>query len=72
MVKVKTNNKEEAIESNGQKKGTYLIIKTNGSIHSRSYYRVLKPGKWMTVEFSNTVLQFGIPFKTALIMQVLL
>ena len=52
-----TNNKEEAISNNTQKKGVpeYLKIMTTCF---REYYRVLKPGKWMTVEFSNTSASF--------------
>ena len=52
-LKVKTNNKEEAIENDAQQKS----LLEYGSIMQRcfqEYYRVLKPGKWMTVEFSNT------------------
>ncbi len=52
-LKVFTNNKEEAISNKTQNKGTFeyqnLITKS-----FEEYYRVLKPGKWMTVEFSNT------------------
>lgn len=52
-LKVKTNNKEEAIENDSQQKGIleygYLMEKV-----FKEYYRVLKPGKWITVEFSNT------------------
>ncbi len=52
-LKVKTNNKKEAIENNTQNKGfneyQQLMFES-----FKEYYRVLKPGKWMTVEFSNT------------------
>lgn len=52
-LKVWTNNKSEAIESKEQGKGLleyrYLLAKSFKEI-----YRVLKPGRWMTVEFSNT------------------
>ena len=52
-LKVKTNNKEEAIQNDSQNKSlndyTSILQKCFGE-----YYRVLKPGKWMTVEFSNT------------------
>ena len=52
-LKVKTDNKEEAIENDTQGKGimeyTTLMQKCFAE-----YYRVLKPGRWMTVEFSNT------------------
>ena len=52
-LKVKTNNIPEAIENNVQKKGLfeYSNLMTNSFLE---YYRVLKPGKWMTIEFSNT------------------
>jgi DNA modification methylase len=50
---IKTNNTKEAIESPAQGKSTlsYQELMTECFIE---YYRVLKPGKWMTVEFSNT------------------
>ena len=52
-LKVKTNIKEEAIENDYQQKGLLeygvLMEKT-----FKEYYRVLKPGRWLTVEFSNT------------------
>jgi len=52
-LKVKTNNKTEAIENRVQGKSLldYQNIMTQ-CFHE--YFRVLKPGKWMTVEFSNT------------------
>lgn len=52
-LKVKTNNEKEAIENRSQHKSTldYQEI----MVHCfEEYYRVLKPDKWMTVEFSNT------------------
>jgi len=52
-LKIKTNSKEEAIENKTISKG---ILDYN-SLMTRSFkenYRILKPGKWMTVEFSNT------------------
>ncbi len=52
-LKVRTNNKEEAIENKFQGKSTFeyqsLML-----LCFKEYFRVLKPGKWMTVEFSNT------------------
>ena len=52
-LKVKTNNKLESIENNSQNKSILeyqdLMCKS-----FCEYFRVLKPGKWMTVEFSNT------------------
>ena len=52
-LKVKTDNKEEAIQNDSQNKS----LNDYTSILQKcfwEYYRVLKPGKWMTVEFSNT------------------
>lgn len=48
-----TNNCEEAIESKSQKKSLieYRQIMT---LCFKEAYRILKPGRWMTVEFSNT------------------
>jgi DNA modification methylase/DNA-directed RNA polymerase subunit RPC12/RpoP len=50
---VRTNTKEEAIENHVQKKSidTYRALML--SCFSE-FYRILKPGRWMTVEFSNT------------------
>ncbi len=52
-LKVKTNNKPEAIENKTQGKSLldYQNLMTNCF---EEYHRILKPGKWMTVEFSNT------------------
>ncbi len=52
-LKVVTNNKMEAIENRTQNKSTleYQDIMTKCF---SEYYRILKPNKWMTVEFSNT------------------
>lgn len=52
-LRVKTNNKEEAIENRTQKKGIdeYRLLMAKCFAET---YRVLKPGRWMTVEFSNT------------------
>jgi len=52
-LKVKTNNKEEAIQNKTQGKSTldYQNLMTDSF---REYYRILKSGRWMTVEFSNT------------------
>lgn len=56
-LKVFTNNKEEAISNKTQHKGLpeYQDIMTKCF---REYYRLLKPGHWMTVEFSNTSASF--------------
>jgi DNA modification methylase len=52
-LKIKTNNKDEAIEAPKQGKSLldYQDLMTKCF---KEYFRVLKPGKWMTVEFSNT------------------
>ena len=52
-LKVWTNNKSEAIENKTQKKSleSYRSLMT---ACFKEAYRVLKPGRWMTVEFSNT------------------
>ena len=52
-LKLYTNNKKEAIESKAQNKSTfeYQQLMVNSF---KEFFRILKPGKWMTVEFSNT------------------
>lgn len=52
-IKVVTNNKEEAIINNVQHK-TLFKYQTLMNQSFKEYYRVLKPGKWLTIEFSNT------------------
>jgi len=52
-LKIKTNNKSEAIENKVQGK-SLLDYQSLMTKCFEEYYRVLKPGKWMTVEFSNT------------------
>jgi len=52
-LKVFTNNKSEAVVNNSQQKGFNEYQKLMEGCF-KEYYRVLKPGKWMTVEFSNT------------------
>ena len=52
-LKVATNSKEEAIVSREHNKGLFdYQILMNASF--KEFYRVLKPGKWATIEFSNT------------------
>lgn len=52
-LKISTNIKDEAIENNSQNKSKdeyFNLIK----VSFKEFNRILKPGKWMTVEFSNT------------------
>lgn len=52
-LKVITNNNHEAIENSSQDKDAvfYRDMMVNCF---KEFYRVLKPGKWITIEFSNT------------------
>lgn len=52
-IKVVTNYKEEAIINNVQHK-TLFEYQTLMNQSFKEYYRVLKSGKWLTIEFSNT------------------
>lgn len=52
-LKIRTNIKEEAIENKTQNKNLKAYQELMTSAFS-TCYRLLKPGKWMTVEFSNT------------------
>jgi hypothetical protein len=52
-IKVRTNNKNEAIENRTQNK-TLLVYQNLMTKSFAEMFRVLKPNKWMTVEFSNT------------------
>lgn len=52
-LKVRTNNREEAIVNSVQQKTIFDYQELmNNSF--KEFYRVLKPGKWLTIEFSNT------------------
>jgi DNA modification methylase len=64
-LKVWTNNQPEAIENSVQGKGPaeYRQLMT---ACFREAYRVLKPGRWMTVEFSNTKAAVWNSIQTAL------
>ena len=53
VLGVITNQGPEAIVSSSQSKGVNDYRALMGSAFSE-YYRILKPGRWMTVEFSNT------------------
>ena len=52
-LKILTNSQREAIENKTQNKSTshYNQLMTDSFLE---FFRILKPGKWMTVEFSNT------------------
>lgn len=52
-LKVFTNNKKEAIENRTQRKNVddYRKLMTESFTQ---LYKLLKPGRWMTIEFSNT------------------
>lgn len=52
-LRVITNNKEEAIVNNVQQKS---LFEYQSLMHKsfKEFYRILKPGKWITIEFSNT------------------
>lgn len=52
-LNVITNNNSEAVISGTQGKGLFEYQSLMESAF-KEYFRVLKPGKWMTVEFSNT------------------
>jgi len=52
-LKVKTDNKKEAIENSYQNKGLSEYRKLMLQAFNE-YHRVLKPGRWISVEFSNT------------------
>jgi DNA modification methylase len=64
-LKVSTNTKAEAIENRTQNKGPneYRHLMTRCF---KEAYRVLKPGRWMTVEFSNTRASVWNSIQTAL------
>ena len=51
--RVFTNNSHEAIENKAQDKDSDCYRNLMG-LCFKEFFRVLKPGKWMTVEFSNT------------------
>lgn len=53
VLGVRTNNKKEAIENSVQNKS---LLDYQGLIELsfREFYRILKPNKWIVVEFSNT------------------
>ncbi len=60
-----TNNKHEAIENKIQRKGPNEYRQLMTACFKEAY-RVLKPGRWMTVEFSNTKAAVWNSIQTAL------
>lgn len=56
-LKLWTNNQEEAISNRSQHKGL-LEYQSIMAECFKEYERVLKPGKWLTIEFSNTSASF--------------
>ena len=64
-LKVVTNNENEAIENRSQHKGA---MEYRGLMNRcfREVYRVLKPGRWLTIEFSNTKAYVWNSIQTAL------
>lgn len=52
-LKVKTNPKDEAVINKTQQKALFdYQVLMNRSL--KEFYRILKPGRWLTMEFSNT------------------
>jgi DNA modification methylase len=64
-LRVWTNNIPEAIENSSQEKGSIEYRQLMTSCFKEAY-RVLKPGRWMTVEFSNTKASVWNSIQTAL------
>ena len=64
-LRVLTNNAPEAIENSVQNKGPAEYRQLMAACF-REAYRVLKPGRWMTVEFSNTKASVWNSIQTAL------
>lgn len=52
-IRVKTETTDEAIVNNTQNKGLFEY-QTLMNLSLKEFYRILKPGKWLTMEFSNT------------------
>lgn len=65
-LRILTNNKEEAIENDAQGKGLddYRLLMQKCFAEA---YRALKPGRWMTIEFSNTKASVWNSIQTALL-----
>lgn len=64
-LKVLTNNKPEAVENSLQGKGLAEYRQLMASCFEEAY-RLLKPGRWFTIEFSNTNASVWNSIQTAL------
>lgn len=64
-IRLRTNNENEAIENSYQGKDLYEYRRLMTKCFKEAY-RLLKPGKWMTVEFSNTKASVWNTIQTAL------
>jgi len=64
-MRIPTDNTPEAIENDVQGKGNTQYRELMTTCFSRAYH-VLKPGRWMTVEFSNTKASVWNSIQTAL------
>ena len=64
-LKIWTNNKQEAIENSVQGKGINEYRQLMTACFQEAY-RILKPGRWMTIEFSNTKASVWNSIQTAL------
>jgi hypothetical protein len=64
-IRVKTDSSDEAIENKTQNK-TSDTYKDLMALAFCDYYRILKPNKWMTVEFSNTSAKIWNGIQTAI------
>lgn len=65
-LKILTNNRSEAIENKTQGKGPNEYRQLMTACFKEAH-RVLKPGRWMTVEFSNTKAAVWNSIQTALV-----
>lgn len=64
-LKVRTDNRKEAISNKAQRKQLTEYEALMREAFSQ-YYRILKPGRWITVEFSNTSAAVWNALQTAL------
>ena len=64
-LRLRTNKSQEAIESRAQRKGADDYRSLMNASFKNAYF-MLKPGRWMTVEFSNTKASVWNSIQTAL------